>query len=135
MAEMAGPVDVRCDCCEGPDAPVWVFRVHEFTVGFEGVPEMWKHYPENDPWAVCAQCKIDVLADNQDAILKRRRNSASLWVAGSMSRQTFATYVRFIDIITMGFLSARIKHQPGEPFSVLDYADALVKVKNAGGRM
>lgn len=127
-----GPVDVRCDLCESPDRPVWIYRVHEFQIGYEGEPPML--FPEGNPWGVCARCKADILADDQDSIMRRRRAVATMWQGGQMGRNALTEYLRFLDLVIMSFLSSRDKEWPGRAFTANDFVDAYVQVAGQGRR-
>lgn len=129
------PLDVRCDVCESPNGrPVWIFRVHEFQVGYEGQGG-WQHYPEGDQWGVCALCKADILADDQDSILDRRRASASMLLGGVMNRVEFAEYTRLLDVLLLAFLASRDKSWPGRSFTIKDYTAADHDIQQAGHRL
>lgn len=131
---MSRPRDVRCDVCEDNARPVWIFRVHEFQIGYEGQGN-WQHYPEGDPWGVCAQCKDDILADNQESILRRRRAVAWVQMSSVMSLVELRELTRFLDLVLMAFLASRDKSWPGRPFTIADYTAADHTVQQAGHRL
>jgi len=132
------PIDVRCDLCESPYRPTWVFRVHEFAIGTandDGTdPQEARRFEEGDEWAVCAKCKIDIEHDDQEMILMRREGQAVLWYGAGLTSVELRGLLRTVAVVVLAFLSCRDKEWPGRPFTTVDYDQALTTVRQFGGR-
>jgi hypothetical protein len=122
--------DVRCDICEMPTRPVWVFRSDFFQLLCEGEAPLV--FTQDSEWGACADCKTDVLEDNQMPILDRRRAAATEHYANEgLTPDQMEGVQTLLALIVMAFLSCRQKNY-GRPFNVQDAANAIVSVAMDG---
>jgi hypothetical protein len=124
-------IDVRCDLCEQARDPVWVFRTDRFAIKID---DETTDYPQNLEWGVCELCKDDILANEQERILARRRVALSLTSGAQLGASEFAAAERVLTVLVISFLSCRQKTWPGRPFTIIDSAEAIADLAARGRR-
>ena len=125
------PVDIRCELCEMPDIPMWVFRTDMFKIGWEGQP--LNEFPQDTEWAACATCAAAVLADDQRTVIQRRQTAAHIQLGGQTTRTELREVINILDMTIIGFLSCRQKDF-GRPFTDDDFRAATGDVQQRGRR-
>lgn len=124
---------IACDLCELRTDVVWVFRSDHFTVLIGDEPH---YYRDDEEWGVCVACKRDVLADQQEPILARRRaalvrDSQPGWDGLSTDDQAFV--FQTLDLVVLTFLACRQKRY-GRAWTTDDTRLAIGQLREDGGR-
>ena len=130
---MRGAV-VACDLCElWPDL-AWIIRTDRFTLMVE--PDVViADFKQDEEWGLCNQCKLDVMTDDQNAIMARRRlaherDTPDFW---SQSNAERGLAYQVLDMIVMTVLSSRQKAW-GRAWTPQDTRQAQATVKRDGRR-
>jgi hypothetical protein len=127
---MNRPTDVRCDLCENPAKPVWVFRTDQFAMQFGDEPI---YYHKGEEWGVCKRCYDDILADRQAPIMNRRQAAARHEFAGQdLPDGALENLLLLLDMTIASFLASRFKDEPGRAFNWSDNLRAEHSVQERG---
>lgn len=123
-----------CDLCELHTNLTWVMRTDHFTVLVGDEPH---YYTDDEEWGLCQACEVDVLADNQQWILVRRRLALVRDFGGpgfnSLSGADQMAIFQITDLIVLTALACRQKAY-GRPWTVEDERAGLQQLREDGGR-
>jgi hypothetical protein len=125
---------LACDLCELHTNLTWVMRTDRFTVLVADEPHF---YRDDEEWGLCAACQADVLADDQQPILVRRRMALVRDFGGpgfdSLDADEQAAVFQVTDLVVMTALACRQKRY-GRPWTVADERAGLHQLREDGGR-
>jgi hypothetical protein len=125
---------VACDLCELRTDVTWVMRTDHFTVLVGDEPHF---YRDGEEWGLCGPCKHDVLADEQEPILARRRLALVRDFGGpgwdGLGADEQAAIFQVTDLVVMTALACRQKAY-GRAWTASDEREALEQLREDGGR-
>lgn len=132
---------VACDLCELRTDMEWLIRTDRFTVMVGQDPphvapgEVLSRFGQAEEWGLCGACKLDVLMDDQAAIMARRRLAAerdepNWWTLSNSER---AAVCQVLDLTVMAVLACRDKAW-GRAWTLDDQRHAQAAITRDGQR-
>lgn len=128
---------LACDLCELNSDLVWIYTLHGFTVIVAADDDSdTTEWPEGDQWAVCMECRRDIDADDQHAILSRRRRALARNTPGwfKLSPAECQVVTQTAELMVMTALASIRKDVPGRMWTAEDARRAVEQMREHGGR-